>query len=175
MCGIPNWNSDIGGFFNGDYSGAGEDSYNELYLRWIQFGTFCTMMRSHGAGSDRAIYRFGERGTLYFDVIENYINFRYALLPYIYSTSWNVSENDASFMRALPLAYPSDKNTHLIKHDFMFGESLLVSPVIEAGAKTRSVYLPEGNDWLDLWTGQKYEGGSTIDKKVNLQDRKGVV
>jgi len=169
MCGIPNWNSDIGGFFNGDYSGAGEEAYNELYARWIQFGTFCTMMRSHGAGADRAIYRFGERGTMYFDVIEKYINLRYALLPYIYSTGWDVHNNDGSFMRALPLAYPKDANTHLIKHDFMFGQSILVSPIIESGASERSVYLPEGNDWIDIWTGKKQNGGSTINKKVDLQ------
>ena len=104
MCGIPNWNSDIGGFFNGNYTGPGQASYNELYARWIQFGTFCPMMRSHGAGTDRAIYRFGESGTQYYDNIEKYINLRYAMLPYVYSTAWDIHKNGSSFMRALPLA-----------------------------------------------------------------------
>ena len=169
ICGIPNWNSDIGGFFNGEYSGAGEEAYNELYARWLQFGTFSTMMRSHGAGSDRAIYRFGERGTIYFDIIEKYINLRYALLPYIYSTGWDVYNADASFMRALPMAYPEDTNTHLNNRDFMFGQSILAAPVVEPGAANRSVYLPAGNDWIDFWTGEKQNGGGNVNKKVDIQ------
>jgi alpha-D-xyloside xylohydrolase len=169
ICGIPNWNSDIGGFFNGDYAGAGDDAYNELYARWIQFGAFCTMMRSHGAGSDRAIYRFGERGALYFDNIEKYINLRYALLPYIYSTAWAVSNSGESFMRALPLAYPEDANTHSVKYDFLFGQSFLVAPVIQAGATSRQVYLPAGSNWIDFWTGTKTSGGQSVNKEVDIQ------
>lgn len=167
-CGIPSWNSDIGGFFNGSYKGPGQDIYNELYARWIQFGTFCTIMRSHGSGTDRAIYTFGKEGESYYDIIARYINLRYALLPYIYSTARNVHNDGYSFMRAMGLAYPSDTRTYSLKDQFMFGRDLLVAPVIESNASKRSVYLPSGENWTDIWTGEKHNGGTKITRNVNL-------
>lgn len=167
-CGIPSWNSDIGGFFNGQYKGAGQDSYNELYARWIQFGTFCTIMRSHGSAADRAIYQFGNEGETYFDNIARYINLRYALLPYIYSTARKVHAEDFSFMRAMGIAYPQDEKTHNIKDQFMFGRDILVAPVVSEGTEIRKVYLPKGNGWTDVWTGERLAGGTTVERPVNL-------
>ena len=86
LCGIPYWNSDIGGFFLWNFKNKLEDAeYRELYARWIQFGTFCPMMRSHGTDAPREIYQFGKKGEIFYDAIEKYINLRYSLLPYIYS------------------------------------------------------------------------------------------
>ena len=167
-CGIPSWNSDIGGFFNGSFHGPGQDSYNELYCRWIQFGTFCTIMRSHGSGTDRAIYQFGKEGESYYDIIHRYINLRYALLPYIYSTDRRVYDEGFSFMRAMGIAYPADVATHGLKDEFMFGRDLLVAPVLQPQAEQRSVYLPKGDNWTDVWTGQKYEGGQEVRRDVDL-------
>lgn len=167
-CGIPSWNSDIGGFFNGSYQGPGQDSYNELYCRWIQFGAFCTIMRSHGSGTDRAIYQFGKEGESYYDVIARYINLRYALLPYIYSTARRVHADDYSFMRAMGIAYPADNATHELKDQFMFGRDLLVAPVVQSQAAQRSVYLPKGCSWTDVWTGEQLEGEQTVTRDVNL-------
>lgn len=167
-CGIPSWNSDIGGFFNGSYQGAGQGTYNELYCRWIQFGTFCTIMRSHGSAADRAIYQFGKEGESYYDVIDRYINLRYALLPYLYSTDRQVYDDGYSFMRAMGIAYPQDANTHQLKDQFMFGRDLLVAPVVKSQAEQRSIYLPKGDGWTDVWSGQQYEGGQTVKREVNL-------
>ena len=167
-CGIPSWNSDIGGFFNGSYHGPGQDTYNELYCRWIQFGAFCTIMRSHGSGTDRAIYQYGQEGESYYDVINRYINLRYALLPYIYSTDRRVYNEGYSFMRAMGIAYPADTRTHELKDQFMFGQDLLVAPVTKAQATQRSIYLPKGDGWTDVWTGQQYEGGQTVKREVAL-------
>ena len=167
-CGIPSWNSDIGGFFNGNYNGAGQDTYNELYCRWIQFGAFCTIMRSHGSGTDRAIYQFGKEGESYFDIINRYIHLRYALLPYIYSTARRVYADDYSFLRAMGIAYPQDANARELKDQFMFGSDLLVAPVVQSQATKRSVYLPKGNGWTDIWTGEQYEGGQNISRDVSL-------
>lgn len=174
-CGIPSWNSDIGGFFNGNFQGAGQPEYNELYVRWIQFGAFCTIMRSHGSGADRAIYKFGNEGESYYDAIARAINLRYALLPYIYSTARRVYADDATFLRAMGIAYPADSKTYAVKDQFMFGNSILVAPVIKAKAESRNVYLPEiegdekgRNAWYDMWTGEKLEGGHTISRTVNL-------
>lgn len=94
LCGIPYWNSDIGGFFVWRYPKKIKDpAYHELYVRWLQFGAFCPMMRSHGTDTPREIYQFGEKGTWAYDAIEKYINLRYRLLPYIYSVSWDVTAN----------------------------------------------------------------------------------
>lgn len=167
-CGIPSWNSDIGGFFNGNFHGPGEGIYNELYVRWIQFGTFCTIMRSHGSATDRAIYQFGSEGESYYENIARCIRLRYALLPYIYSTGRRVHNEGFTFMRAMPMAYQTDANAHEVKDQFMFGEDVLVAPVVESRATQRSVYLPKGDRWTDFWTGEQHEGGTTVQKDVNL-------
>ena len=181
-CGIPSWNSDIGGFFNGSYQGPGQDTYNELYCRWIQFGAFCTIMRSHGSGTDRAIYQFGKEGESYYDVINRYIHLRYALLPYIYSTARQVYADDYSFMRAMGIAFPQDANTLSLKDQFMFGRDILVAPVVQSQATKRSVYLPKielgkmvngkwsmvNGKWVDIWTGEQHEGGTKVSREVNL-------
>lgn len=167
-CGNPNWNSDIGGFFCGDVGKPGDEEYDELYARWLQFGTFCPMMRSHGAGTDKAIYVFGKRGKPYFDNIERYIGMRYALLPYIYSTAWAVHDEGQSFMKALGIEYPSDNHALDVKDQYLFGNSLLVAPVMEYEARQRSVYLPEGDVWVDFWTGKAFEGGQAVDAEAAL-------
>ena len=167
-CGVASWNSDIGGFFNGSYQGAGQDTYNELYCRWIQFGAFCTIMRSHGSGADRAIYQFGSEGESYYDIIARYIRLRYALLPYIYSTARQVYADDYSFMRAMGIAYPADAATHELSDQLMFGRDILVAPVTQPQALERSVYLPKGDKWTDVWSGQQLDGGQQVNRAVSL-------
>jgi alpha-D-xyloside xylohydrolase len=178
LCGIPYWNSDIGGFFLWNYRRKLEDAdYRELYARWIQFGAFCPMMRSHGADAPREIYQFGKKGDKIYDAIEKFINLRYRLLPYIYSTSWDVTANQSSMMRALMMDFAKDKQALNINDQYMFGKSLLVCPVTTpmysrdnkedfSTIKTRQLYLPKGADWFDFWTGEKYIGGQTINKEA---------
>lgn len=178
LSGIPFWNSDIGGFFSGRKypEGIKSDAYRELYVRWLQFGTFCTMMRSHGSNTPREIYQFGNRGNWAFDAIEKYIKLRYRLLPYIYSNAWAVTSESSTMMRALVMDFQNDEKACPVDNQFMFGREIMVCPVTEAqytsdlsGAKAdfsvsgkRSVYLPGGTDWYDFWTGEKLEGGRTI-------------
>lgn len=169
LMGIPNWNSDIGGFFAGRWNeggGAKNPEYQELYVRWMQFGAFCPMMRSHGTELPREIWNFGKRGEWCFDAQEKMINLRYRLLPYIYSTSWDVSHNDGTFMRALVMDFPSDKNTHDLGGEYMFGRSVLVTPVTKPGVTEWQVYLPEGTAWWDFWTNEKQQGGRTVNRAV---------
>ena len=185
LCGIPYWNSDIGGFFLSRFRKKLEDpEYRELYVRWLQFGTFCPMMRSHGADAPREIYQFGKKGDKAYDAIEKYINLRYRLLPYIYSTAWDVTASHSSMMRAMVMDFAGDKNALDINDQFLFGKSIMVSPVTNAmyikpvangrdttyaedftAAKTKETYLPAGTDWYDFWTGEKLTGG----KKVNRE------
>jgi alpha-D-xyloside xylohydrolase len=188
LCGIPYWNSDIGGFFLWNFKNALKNAdYRELHVRWMQFGTFCPMMRSHGEGYPRELYHFGEKGNPTYDAIEKYINLRYLFLPYIYSTSWQVTANQETMMRALVMDFAQDKKALDINDEFMFGKSLLVNPVTEplytklavqgkdtvkvedfGTVKTKAVYLPKGTDWVDFWTGEKYTGGQTVNKEVPL-------
>lgn len=169
VCGNPNWNSDTGAFFNGDLGGPGNDEYNELYARWLQFSAFCPMMRSHGAGTDKAIYVWGKRGMEFFDNEERYVALRYRLLPYIYSTAWDVHANGHSFMNSMVSMFPGDANTQLLKDQYLFGQSLLVAPVLKYQAKNRSVYLPADTKWVDFWTGELVNGGDDVTKDVDLQ------
>lgn len=188
MTGMPYWNSDIGGFFLWDFKNPlANADYRELHVRWMQFGAFTPMMRSHGEGYPREIYQFGEKGNPTYDAIEKYIRLRYHLLPYLYSISWEVTSQQSSMMRALVMDFASDKQALDINDEFMVGKSLLVSPVTEpmywknkqSGAKTmmvedfsivksKEVYLPKGADWFDFWTGDYMPGGQKIAKEVPL-------
>ena len=184
LCGIPYWNTDIGGFFSnrgGYHKGVNDVAYRELYVRWIQFGAFSTMMRSHGTETPREIYQFGEKGDWEFDAIEKFINLRYRLLPYIYSTSWDVTANSSSMIRALMMDFADDEKALDINDQYLFGKSILVSPVTEAQyttkhpeqstedfstIKTSTTYLPKGTDWYDFWNGEKLKGGQTVPRET---------
>jgi alpha-D-xyloside xylohydrolase len=177
LCAIPQWNCDLGGFFLMKFKDPLENpDYRELHARWIQFGTFCPMMRSHGEGYPREIYQFGVKGNKIYDSDEKYINLRYSLLPYIYSASWDVTAKQSTFMRALVMDFASDKQALDINDEYMFGKSFLVCPVTSpmynkdnredfSSIKSRDLYLPKGADWFDFWTGEKFTGGQTIKKE----------
>ncbi len=186
LCAIPYWNTDIGGFFLWNFRHRLNDAnYRELYVRWLQFGAFCPMMRSHGTDAPREIYQFGKKGDKIYDAIEKYIRLRYNLLPYIYSTSWDVTANQSSMMRALMMDFVKDKQVLDINNQYMFGKSILVCPVTEpmyskisvhgkdttriedfSTTKNENVYLPKGTEWIDFWTGKKYPGGQTVKKET---------
>jgi alpha-D-xyloside xylohydrolase len=166
LMGIPHWNSDIGGFFAGRWRNGGGNQhpeFQELYVRWMQFGAFSPMMRSHGTELPREIFQFGERGTWCFDAQERILKLRYRLLPYIYSTSWDVSAHQGTFMRPMVMDFAADKKTHDLGHQYMFGRSLLVAPVTRYQARTWPVYLPEGSGWFDFWTNKSWTGGQTVE------------
>jgi alpha-D-xyloside xylohydrolase len=180
LSGIPYWNSDIGGFFLSRFRKKLDDAeYRELYTRWIQFGAFCPMMRSHGTDAPREIYQFGKKGDRVYDAIEKAINLRYSLLPYIYSISWDVTANQSTMMRALVMDFPMDKQALDINDQYMFGKSILVCPVTDpmyskdteedfTTIKSRELNLPQGADWIDFWTGDKYTGGQKVKKETPI-------
>jgi len=171
LMGIPNWNSDIGGYFSWhwlDGDGHMKDGYAELYTRWMQFGAFCPMMRSHGLGVPREIWNFGKRGEAVFDAQERILRLRYRLLPYIYSTSYDVSAHAGLFIRPLLMDFTSDARVYDLGGQYMFGRSLLVAPVTSPGVSRWSVYLPQGAGWWDFWTGERAAGGSVVERDVPL-------
>ena len=136
LTGNPNFNTDIGGFFCGSYNTRGSGSapknpqFQELYVRWMQYGLFCPVFRSHGADAPREIWQFGKKGEPVYDAIEKQIRLRYRLIPYLYSTAWQVTSNNDSYMRPLFADFASDKKVWNMTDEFMFGRSILACPIV---------------------------------------------
>jgi alpha-D-xyloside xylohydrolase len=156
--GIPYWTTDVGGF------GRPEDqhesvAYHEVLTRWFEYGAFCPLFRIHGNNSETEIWKYGPQVESTF---QQYDRLRYRMLPYTYATAWRVTHDGYTMMRGLPLDYPDDPAVADVADEFLFGPSLLVSPVTQPGAKSRSVYLPKDPGWTDFWTGTREAGGRTI-------------
>ena len=136
LTGNPNFNTDIGGFFCGSYNTQGPASaprnpqFQELYVRWMQYGLFCPVFRSHGADAPREIWQFGKKGEPVYDAIEKQIRLRYRLIPYLYSIAWQVTSNNDSYMRPLFADFTSDKKVWNMTDEFMFGHSILACPIV---------------------------------------------
>ena len=137
LTGNPNFNTDIGGFFCGSYNTRGSGSapknpqFQELYVRWMQYGLFCPVFRSHGADAPREIWQFGQKGEPVYDAIEKMIRLRYRLIPYLYSTAWQVTKNNDSYMRPLFADFAADKKVWNMTDEFMFGRSILAAPIVD--------------------------------------------
>jgi alpha-D-xyloside xylohydrolase len=160
--GIPYWTTDIGGYNGGD---PDDPTYREVYIRWFQYGTFCPIFRTHGRrypGDRRTpneIWSYGQDAQ---SILTDYIRLRYRLLPYIYSLSARVSNEGYTIMRNLAYDFRGDREVFDIKDQFMFGDAMMINPVIESDSRQRSVYLPDGAGWYDFWSGEFFEGGQTI-------------
>lgn len=144
LTGNPNFNSDLGGFFAGSYNRSWRGkpayenpAYRELYLRWMQQGVFTPMMRSHGADVPRELFYYGQAGEPVYDAMLAAIRLRYRLLPYIYSTAWQVSKHRDTFMRALAMDFAADPQAAARSDEYLFGRALLATPVL------RAHYTPE--------------------------------
>ena len=154
FCGI-----DVGGF--------GHDCTDELLSRWVQVGAFTPLFRNHSVVGtrDQEPWAFDEKTE---DINRKYIKLRYKLIPYMYDTMWKSSISGAPFLRPLLFNYQSDENTYEINDEFLCGDNILVAPVLEQGLKCRMIYLPKGNNWIDYWTKEEFEGGQYIIKNTPL-------
>ena len=136
LTGCPNFNTDIGGFFCGSYNTRGANSaprnpqYQELFVRWMQYGLFCPVFRSHGADAPREIWQFGKKGEPVYDAIEKQIRLRYRLIPYFYSTAWQVTSANESYLRPLFSDFAQDKAVWDMTDEFMCGRSILAAPIV---------------------------------------------
>ncbi|MDO5423666.1 MAG: glycoside hydrolase family 31 protein [Eubacteriales bacterium] len=205
MAGIPYWTLDIGAFFTGHTQGyrrmsgnpnaespwfwrglfergTADQGYRELYTRWLQFGTYLPVMRSHGTDTPREPWNFGEKGTVYYDTIVNYIQKRYQMLPYTYSLARKVETEDYTILRSLMFDFAADANVKELSGEFLYGPSYLVCPVTEAmeygpedtylgKPQTWTVYLPKGADWYQENTKMYFQGGQyvTVDAPISWQ------
>ena len=168
LTGNPNFNTDIGGFFCSSYNTKGSGSapknpqFQELYVRWMQYGLFCPVFRSHGADAPREIWQFGKKGEPVYDAIEKQIRLRYRLIPYLYSTAWQVTSNNDSYMRPLFAEFAADKKVWNMTDEFMFGHNILACPIVDPQYTEEKVIRTNamtGWDRNDV-RGQKEEGRS---------------
>jgi alpha-D-xyloside xylohydrolase len=167
LSGLPYWNTDTGGFFGNRATGNGNPAnpqFQELFTRWFEFSAFCPMFRVHsssGLSPGREFYRFDEKTQ---KILRTYLHLRYRLLPYLYSVAWQVTNGGSAFMRPLVMDFANDSKVLDIGDQYLFGPSIMVAPVVVAGATTRSVHLPVGNGfWYDFWTGSKSVAGQRVE------------
>ena len=174
MSGIPWWTTDIGGFHDGDIS---DPKFQELLIRWFQYGAFCPVMRLHGnrmpyqkpldttgggrcsSGADNEIWSFGEEN---FQIMKKYIEIREKMRPYTRRLMKEASETGSPIMRPLFYHFPEDSKVWEMKDEFLFGDKVLVAPVTEYLQREREVYLPAGSSWKDAHSGEIYQGGQTV-------------
>lgn len=181
LTGIPYWGTDTGGFF------TTPELTGELYARWFQFSAFCSLFRSHGRtwklrlpwGWDTGSYgpiegpvsSLPPRSDLHNPNVEpicrKYLDLRYRFMPYLYNAVREAHDTGLPVMRALWLHYPEDPLAAERSGEYLWGPDLLVAPVTEEGAKSRTVYLPHGT-WYDFWTEEPVEGGRDIAREVDL-------
>lgn len=183
LCGIPFWSTDLGGFFGWEYGNNWKDvAYQELQVRWLQWGCFQPLMRNHcSSPMETEIYKFGKEGDWAYDAQKKFIELRYRLLPYIYSLSGEVVQQEGSIMRPFVMDFPKDRKAIEVDNEYMFGRQLLVMPVTDSlytyykdkkgHAKYKDiaraveyvqVYLPQGAEWYNFWTNEKHHGGQDV-------------
>ncbi len=181
MCGIPWWNSDIGGFHQGDIE---SDYFRELIVRWFQFGLFCPVMRLHGArkkpenyvprhpgvkevsGGDNEIWSFGERN---YPILRDLILLRERLKPYILEQTKLAAQKGTPIMRPMFFDNYRDEECYKANDQYMFGPDILFAPIYREGETQRNVYLPEGK-WIRTSDKQEYDGGRYISCKAELDE-----
>lgn len=184
LSGIPWWGTDTGGFI------PTHELTPELYVRWFQFSAFCALFRSHGRAWKLRLpwgWDLGTAGPLegaealgdwppaeelhdarVEPICRKYLELRYRMLPYIYSSAEQTHRTGLPLMRALWLKWPEDAKALAMADEYLWGEHVLVAPVLEAGAKQRTTYLPAGA-WWDFWSNKRVEGGAEVTREVDLE------
>lgn len=190
LCGIPYWNTDLGGFFGWEYNNDCTNvAYQELHARWFQWGCFMPLMRNHcSSPMMNEIWRFGKEGDWAYDAQKRFIDLRYRLLPYIYSLTGAVTHENGTIMRPLVMDFATDRKAILLDNEYMFGKNILVCPVtqplytkkvegnkgvatvanIAKASSPVQVYLPKGSKWIDFWTNEMIEGGREINRECPI-------
>lgn len=181
LSGIPWWTTDIGGFHGGNPE---DPAFQELFVRWFQWGTFCPVMRLHGdreprqpqqghsggasccSGAPNEVWSYGEK---VYHICRKYMKLREDMRDYSRKLMQEAHEKGTPVMRTLFYEFPEDKICWTIEDEYFYGGDILVAPVFEPGAKWRRVYLPDGADWKDAESGKVYSGGQTIEVPVDLE------
>lgn len=176
MAGIPWWTTDIGGFHGGNVN---DPAFHELMVRWFQWAVFSPVLRMHGyrepitppavpfrdgvaqcdTGAGNELWSFGDD---VYAILRRYADLRERLRPYVGELMRAAHETGDPLMRTLFYAFPGDARCWDIDDQYMFGDDILVAPILKAGETERGVYLPAGFDWIDAWTGRVFTGGDAV-------------
>ena len=167
VCGIPWWNTDIGGFWGADIE---SEDFRELIVRWFQYGVFCPVMRLHGSrvrhgekkrdvkeptGDPNEIWSFGERN---FRILKELVLLRERLRPYIEKQMKTAAEKGYPVMRPMFFEYPDDEVYWTLGEQYLFGDDILFAPIVNRGQTEKQVYLPE-DGWILTKTKEAYASG----------------
>lgn len=167
MSGIPYIHADAGGF-------AGGEGDNELYVRWLQFAAFTPIFRPHGTALfdvDPNAYSFPSEPALIDTACREYaknsVQLRYQLLPYNYTLAYKQAAKGEPLVAPLYYYYPKDTAAANVGDEFLWGENILVAPVLQKGATERKLYLPQGN-WYSFFDTTGFAGGQWITEPVGI-------
>lgn len=182
IAGIPWWTTDIGGFHGGD---PDDPAFRELFVRWFQWGTFCPVMRLHGdreprqpqygetggaaccSGAPNEVWSYGEE---VYEICRKYMELRERLRPYTRSLMAEAHEKGTPVMRPLFYGYPEDAACWDIADEYLYGPDILAAPVCYADQRKRNVYLPAGETWVCVETGEECQGGTWIEADAPLEN-----
>lgn len=168
ISGIPWWTTDIGGFHGGD---ASDPAYQELMVRWFQYGVFCPLFRLHGdreprvptgyamTGGPNEVWSYGEKA---YEIISATLHLRERLRPYVHEQMTEASQTGMPPMRPVFVDYPDDAQAWEVDDQFLFGPDILVAPITSPGQTSRHVYLPVGTSWVNVQSGDEYVGGTHL-------------
>lgn len=175
LAGIPWWTTDIGGFQGGNIH---DPAFHELLIRWFQWAVFCPVLRMHGyreprvqpaesyrngipqcdSGSPNELWSYGEEN---YAIMQRWLGVRETLRPYIDKLYENAHNHGDPLMRPMFWHYPDEPQSWQTEDQYLFGEDLLVAPVMQAGQRQREVWLPGGHCWVSL-DGERYQGGQRV-------------
>ena len=165
------WGHDIGGHMQPKGVAATDP---ELYTRWLQYGVFTPIFKTHSTKNmtmEKRFWMFPE----YFDDMRNAIRLRYTLSPYIYNAARETYDTGISMCRPMYYDYPEEENAYSCKEQYMFGDDILATVICSpadkvTGLAKRGIWLPKGNDWYDMATGDMYKGGSSDTLKYTIDE-----
>lgn len=181
LAGIPWWTTDIGGFHGGN---PNDPQFRELFVRWFQWGAFCPVMRLHGdreprqpqygttggatccSGAANEVWSYGED---VYKICKKYMEMREQMRAYTRRLMAEASEKGTPVMRTLFYEFPEDPYCWEVEDIYMYGDKLLVAPILESGAERRNIYLPAGYSWQDCETKVIYEGGQRVEIPVSME------
>jgi len=183
MCGIPWWTTDIGGFHGGD---PRDEAFRELFVRWFQWATFCSVMRLHGdreprqpqqgttggatccSGAPNEVWSYGDE---VYEICVRYINIREKLREYTRGLMKEAHEKGSPVMRPLFYEFPRDAKSWEVETQYMFGSKYLVCPVLQAGKRKMKVYFPPiegGKKWSAFDGKSSFDGGKCAEVECPL-------